>query len=201
MKTFSLRTLFVVVAFVSLLLSLAMTGIRLRDANRELEIVRRNYGYMKIRDPSKVNVIALAQERDAFRFVVPPGERYFLHLSETTAQVDSVLPSGKHKTTVALNSWKDGEDVILKFGLFIDPEKDAPYLEVRSLSENFFTYRPDDWPSGAYLDPVFQIEAVQQREYSRLEPIVLLRATCKDNDRGILLWLEPESHRIRSVTK
>ena len=195
MKTFSLRSALVAMAFVALVLSHALTSARLRNANQELEVVHRNYGHMTIEDATKINVIALAQDESAYRFVVPAGERYFLHLSETTARDNSELPTGKHKTTVALNNCADGEDVILRFGLYINPDKQTPYLTVASQNQGFFTYRPDDWPGGISLSKVSKLEAPEKLELLLNDPIVLMRAKCDSLDRGIVLWLESETHR------
>jgi hypothetical protein len=199
MKNYSLRSVLIIFAFAALLLSHVVTSVQLRKANQELDVVRHNYGYMKIEDDRKINVISLAQERDsngdALRFIVPPGERYFLHLSETTAKDNAKLPDGKHKTTVALNGWADGEDVILRYGLYINPDKQTPYLTVGSRNQGFFTYRPDNWPSDVSLSTVFQLKASEKIEISPYEPIVLMRATSEAIDRGIVLWLESETHR------
>ena len=199
MKTFSLRTVLVIVAFAALTMSHFLVSLRLSEANRELDGVRRNYGYMKIEDGTKINVISLVQDkgtnRDALRFIIPPGELYYLHLSETTANENSILPSGRHKTTVALNSWVDGEDVIIQYRLGIDPKKQTPYLDVSSPNEGFFTYLPDDWPSGVSLSMAFQLDVPKKTEISPKEPIVLMRAKTDAIDRGIVLWLESESHR------
>lgn len=195
MKSFSLRAVLVVVAFVALLLSHALTSARLYEAYRELGDVRRKYGYMKIENSSKINVVALAQEKGAFRLVIPPGERYYLHLSETTAQGNSALPTGQHKTTVALNNWADGEDVILRFGLYINPDTDTPYLDVGSQNQGFFTYRPENWPSGISLSEAYHLDASEKLELPPNDPIILLRAKSDEIDRGIVLWLESETHR------
>jgi hypothetical protein len=198
MKTFSLRSILVAFVFAALLLSVVVSFVRLQEVNRELDTVRQNYGYMKIEDETKINVISLAQERshngDALRFVIPPGKRYFLHLSETTAEDNDELPSGRHKTTVSLG-WKEGQDVILGYRLLIDPVKQTPYLRVGSRNQDFFTYRPDDWPSEISLSTVSQLQAHEKLELSPDEPIILMRATSKAIDRGIVLWLETESHR------
>lgn len=195
MKSFSFRTILVVVAFVALLLSHALTSARLLDATRELDVVRRNYGYMKIENASKINVVSLAQEEGAFRFVIPPGERYYLHLSETNAKNNSDLPTGRHKTTIALNSWADGEDTILRFGMCLNPDDETPYLEVGSQNQGFFTYRPENWPSAVSLSSVYQLEASNKLELPVDKPIILLRAKSDEIDRGIVLWLESETHR------
>jgi hypothetical protein len=199
MKSYSLRSVLLLFAIAALLLSHIVTSTRLQEANQELGVVRRNYGYMKVEDDSKINVISLAQERDsnsdALRFIVPPGERYFLHLSETTAKDNDKLPDGKHKTTIALNGWVDGEDVILRYGVYIDPDKQTPYLRVGSGTQGFFTYRPDDWPSDVSLSTVFQLAATEKVEVSRNEPIVLMRAVSETIDRGVVLWIESETHR------
>lgn len=195
MKTFSLRSVLIAIAFVALAISHTLLNFRLRDVNRELDVVRRNYGYMKIEDDSKINVVSLAQEDGAFRFVVPPGERYFLNLSETTAQNNSELPTGIHKTTVCLNNWVDGEDVILRHDLYINTKKQTPILSVTSQNQNFFTYQPDNWPSNVWLYTVSQLEAPEKLELPPNEPIVLMRAKSDAIDRGIILWLESETHQ------
>ena len=198
-KNFSLRSVLVVVAFVALLLSQIVTSVRLREAHQELDVLRRNYGYMKIEDDKKINVISLAQERasngDALRFIIPPGERYFLHLSETTAKGNAQLPGGNHKTTVALNNWADGEDVILRYRKNINPVTQTPYLSVGSQNQGYFTDRPDDWPRDVSLSMVVQLDASEKLEIPPNEPIVLMRATSDEIDRGIILWLESETHR------
>ena len=204
MKKYSLRSVLIFFAVAALLLSHIATSIRLREANQELDIVRRTYGYMKIEDDNKINVISLAQERssngDALRLVVPSGDRYFLHLSETNAQDNALLPKGKHKTTVALNSWADGEDLILRYKMYLNPDTQTPYLEVGSRNQGFFTYRPDDWPSDVPLSIEFLIEAPEKTELAPHEPIILMRARSEPLNRGIILWLESETHRNSRVT-
>ena len=198
MKTFSLRSVLLFVTIAALVLSHIRMSYRLREVNQELDVVRRNYGYMKIVDNKKINVISLAVDRgdseDALRFVVPPGQRYFLHLSETTAENNSQLPNGTPKTTVCLNTWKDGEDVILRYNLYNDAFKHTPFLRVASQNQGFFTYEPDDWPTRVAFLPASQLKANEKIEIPINEPIVLLRAISERIDRGIVLWLESETH-------
>ncbi|TWT31147.1 hypothetical protein KOR34_45230 [Posidoniimonas corsicana] len=194
MKSFGLRSVLVLFAFIALLLSHVSTSLRLREANRELDVVRRNYGHMVVEDPSKINVVSLAQERGAFRFIIPSGQRYYLHLSETTAEENAEAPSGRPKTTIALNSWVDGEDTIIRFGLYVDPDTQTPYLRAASQNQGYFTYRPDDWPSGIALAPSYEFNADAKLELPPDEPIYLLRAKSEHTDRGIVLWLESDTH-------
>lgn len=194
--------------FVALILSHVRTSLRLQEANRELGDVRQKYGYMKVEDERKINVVSLAQERshnrDALRLIVPPGERYFLHLHETTANNGEQFPGGKSKITVSLG-WADGKDVILHYGMYFNPESDSPYLRVSSRNQEFFVYEPKEWPSGISLPVVFQLDATKQLELSPDEPITLMRAAAESIDREIVLWLETRSHRdaraSRSPTK
>ena len=141
--SFSLRSVAVAVVLAAISMSHAMTSYKLWNAKRELELARSNYGYMQIKDLSKINAVSLQQGDGQARFVVE--ERYFLHLSEIENEASARMPSGPHHTTIALNDWTDGEDTILNYHQYVDPKLQSPYVHVGSNSEDYFQYRPSDW--------------------------------------------------------
>ena len=198
MKRFSISSLLLIVAIVAVLVSHVRTSIQLREAQREILEIRQTYGYINVQDKTKINVVSLSKEKrhdaDALRFVVPPGDRYFLHLSETTAREISEVPSGRPKITYSLG-WKDGADVILRYETLIDPGPSTPYIQVGTRNRHCFTYRPEDWPEDVYFDSVAQFDASEPKEIQPGQPIFLYRGQAATLDRGVVLWLEPESHR------
>ena len=84
---------------------------------------------------------------------------------------------------------------------YINPDKQTPYLTVGSRNQGFFTYRPEEWPSDVSLSTVYELQADQKIELPPNEPIVLMRAKSDEIDRGIVLWLESETHRNSSDAK
>ena len=198
MKRFSLSTVLLFVAIIALLVSHFRTSIQLRDAQREIREVRANYGYLDVGDDTKINVVSLSNEKrhdgDALRFIIPPGERHFLHLSEVTGAAISHIPAERPKITYSLG-WKDGADIILRYEMLIDPGPSTPYMEVGANNRRCFTYRPEEWPEDVYFDTIKQFDATEPKEIELGQPIFLYRGLAPSIDRGIVLWLEPESHR------
>lgn len=170
---------------------------KLAAARAEIDAIRRNYGYIRADNDNKVYVSSITQHkgsnRDSLRIVVPPGERYFLHLSETTARPREFPPSSKPRTTVVLNGWKDGADEILSYSIGWPPDREIPTLRVNTQTDHLYTYVPDDWPRGVSLSVESRVEASPQAEFARDEVIVILFANAPSLDRGVMLWLEPET--------
>jgi hypothetical protein len=200
MNRFSLNSVLLVVAIIALLISHFRTSIQLRDAQREIREARANYGYLDVKDDTKINVVSLSNEKrhdgDALRFIIPPGERYFLHLSEVTSTTISGVPSERPKITYSLG-WKDGADIIVRYEMLIDVGPYTPYMEAAANNRRCFTYRPEEWPEEVYFDTVHQFDATEPKEIELGQPVFLYRGLAPSIDRGIVLWLEPESHRSR----
>lgn len=197
MKSYSLLTLLLLCAIAALCASHYWMSRELARARAEVDSIRRNYGYIRVDNGTKVYVSSIAQHKgsshDSLRIVVPPGERYFLHLSETSALPGQGPPTCKPRTTVALNGWKDGADEILSYSIGWPPDSEIPKLRVNTPTEDFYTYVPDDWPRGVPLSIKSQVAADPQAEFDHDEPIVLMFANAPSIDRGVMLWLEPES--------
>jgi len=199
MKSYSLLTLLLLCAIAALCASHFAMSRKLADARAEIDAIRRNYGYIRADNENKVYISSITQHkgsnRDSLRIVVPPGERYSLHLSETAARPSEIPPKAKPRTTVVLNGWKDGADEILSYSIGWPPDREIPTLRVNTQTDHFYTYVPDDWPRGVSLSVESRLEANPQAEFAHNEIIVLLFANAPSLDRGVMLWLEPESRR------
>jgi hypothetical protein len=116
---------------------------KLAAARSEVDVIRRNYGYIRTEDARKVYVSSIVQHqgsnRDSLRIVVPPGQRYFLHLSETSARPSQSPPTANPRTTVVLNGWKDGADEILSYSIGWPPDSEIPTLSVNTQTDHFYT--------------------------------------------------------------
>ena len=96
-----------------------MVSRRLADAQAEVKAIRRDFGYVRVKDPNKLYIASIPQHEGKYRIVVPPGDRYFLHLTETDAGSDEIQIDTKPWITVVLNGWKDGDRrsfVLVRFG-------------------------------------------------------------------------------------
>jgi len=199
MKSYSLLTLLLLCVIAALCASHFAMSRKLADARAEVDAIRRNYGYIRVDNEDKVYVSSIAQHkgsnRGSLRIVVPSGERYFLHLSETTARPSEIPPNSKPTTTVVLNGWKDGADEIFSYSIGWNPERDIPNLRVHTQTDDFYTYTPDDWPRGVSLSVESRLETNPQAEFTTDETIVLMSANAPSLNRGVMLWLEPESKR------
>lgn len=197
MKSYSLLTLFLLIVIAALCASQYSMSRKLADARSEVDAIRRNYGYIRTEDERKIYVSSIVQHqgsnRDSLRIVVPPGQRYLLHLSETSARPSQSPPTANPRTTVVLNGWKDGADEILSYSIGWPPDSEIPTLSVSTQTDHFYTYVPDDWPRGVSLSIDSRLDANPQKEFAPDEPIVLMFANAPSLDRGVMLWLEPET--------
>lgn len=197
MRSYSLLTLLLFCVIAALSVSHYVMWRNLARAQAEVDKVRRDYGYIRVDNDKKVYVTSITQHkensRDSLRIIVPPGERYFLHLSETSAHPSEIPPTTKPKITVSLNGWKDGADEILSYFIGMPPDRQIPTLRVSSQTDHFYTYVPDNWPRGVSLSLESRLEPNPQSEFVRDQVIVLMFASAPSLDRGVLLWLEPES--------
>lgn len=196
MKSFSLLTLLLVCAIAALGVSHLRMSRQLAEAHREVEAIRSNFGYIRIEDPTKLHISRISGYENKLRIAVPPGDRYFLHLTETDATSDTIPTDSKHEITVALNGWSDGAQEIFSYHFGIHVGKDIPKFSVKSATDHFFTYTPKDWPPGISMAAEkTELDAEPQATFSADENILLVHARTPSLGRGIMLWLEPERNR------
>ena len=196
MKSFSILTLLLVIVIVALGISHVRMARELADAQSEVEAIRRDFGYIRIEDPSKLHISRISQHKNKLRIVVPPGDRYFLHLTETDATTDTIPTDKKPEITVALNGWADGAQEIFSYHFGIHIGKDIPKFSVDSDTDHFFTYTPKDWPPGISMAAEkSELVADPQTTFSADENILLVHGKTPSLGRGVMLWLEPERNR------
>jgi hypothetical protein len=127
-SSFSLLTLFLVIAIAALGVSHYVMMRQVRDAERkveaarkELEVARKQFGYLRIDDPQKIYLakfkgsgILTTAYANRYRLYIPPGHRFLLHVGETelSKTVGPIGPASPFATK-SMNSWREGADVIL----------------------------------------------------------------------------------------
>ena len=94
----------------------------------------------------------------------------------------------KPTKTMSMNSWRDGADVILKWGVWND---DGKRFVVETQSDELFNYEIKDWNSGNHPDEGFDLVTEPQAEFATDEKVILSYFGNDKLERGIILWLEP----------
>jgi hypothetical protein len=81
---FSLRTFFILIAIIGFAIGSYFFGKRLHDAEREVQRLRNEAGYLTIDDPTQLHVIAVETgepETWRWRMFIPKGHRYSWNIS------------------------------------------------------------------------------------------------------------------------
>ena len=126
-SSFSLLTLFLVIAIAALGVSHYVMMREVRDAKREveaarqeLEVVRKQFGYLRIDDPKKIYItrvkgtgIITTANANRYRLYIPPGRRFLIHVGETEISEIGPAESAMPIATTSVNSWREGAEVIL----------------------------------------------------------------------------------------
>jgi hypothetical protein len=210
--SFSLLTIFLLVAIAALSASHVALMRRMREvraaaaaevaaaraqvdaANAELELVRKEYGYLKIEDPKRIYITRIEGEAGhrPYRMHIPAGTHLMLHITDTNFSPRGEPESWKPTKTKSMNSWTDGADVILKWTL--PPEDDGTRrLKVVTDSEDLFDYRLEGWEEPEPGNPTsgYDVATDAQSSFSPGETICLMKFWNDVNKRGVMLWMEP----------
>jgi hypothetical protein len=191
--SFSLLTLFLLTVIVALSVSHFVMMRQLRDARLEIESVRREFGYLQIHDPQRIYIAQIEGGESIgyrYRMHIPPGHRYLLHIADTEIP-DTGYPDHPRPTrTISMNSWRNGADVILNCGIFIDDDG-TPRLKVTTDSEELFDYRLENWNKMPGPNEGSHLQTDPQKSFLPDETIQFMWWGNSFAKRGIMLWMEP----------
>ena len=166
---------------------------QIRDqALAEIAELRTKYGYIDVQDDSKTYLARIdnSEGDDTYRLIVPAGSRYLIHISDTAMQ-DSTIPDELPRTkTYSMNGWRDGADVILKWGVWGGEEK---RFVLSTHTDQLFDYKLKDWDDSQGPNEGFDIQTDPQKEFDIDEKIILSYFGNEQLQRGIVLWIEPHS--------
>jgi hypothetical protein len=194
MKSFSLLNLLLLVAIVALTVSQLVMLRQLSDARREVDSVRRRFGYIKVDDEKMTYVSRIAGNEEpevAYRIIVPAGSRYMLHLTDATLEGYGFLNELNPTKTISLNGWREGADVVLSFSN--DWENNAPKIVVHTETAEYFNFVPSDWTASGAPGEGWHLQTDPQKAFAIDETIQLIWWKDSGTNRGIVLWLEPHS--------
>ena len=154
---------------------------------REIENVRSKFGYIQVDDPTKVYLRTI-QDGDksghtAYRLHFPKGNHYLLHLSHAVSPAAG--ESGRKPiTTISLNGWKGGMEVILKWTAYLD-DNGHSRLQVSTETDTFIDHTIK---GSGYAESV---TGDGQISYLLNESIELMKWRSADPKDELKLWLEP----------
>lgn len=200
-RRFSLKQVLGWTTVICLILSNVVLAYRLRQAERELKLLRLESGYLIVDQPDKVQLIsapALGKHQWRWRIHAPPGVKF-----EYGVQFGEVPPSGipdsQFTQTVTLPSEPNGTLLTL------EASRDAEgrmHLALRGADFGFFS--PTDRPPKEWLDGsglVNTAGTLGQETYDIGDPIILRRnRLIKDEEvlridevaeLGYIVWLRP----------
>lgn len=206
-SSFSLLTLFLVIAIAALAVSHYVMMRQVRDAQRELEkarqeieVARKQFGYLRIDDPQKIYITKIegtgANGANHYRLYIPSGHRYLLHVGETEYAATGPVGKPKPLATLSMNSWRDGADAILhwtggrrRLKVWTDTEQlfDVEYPDYSKGSKfpNSVSYLPQDAHLGIPPD-----EKMQFFSYGN-----------EETKLGIVMWMEPLPPSMRTPAR
>jgi hypothetical protein len=117
-----------------------------------------------------------------------------LHITDTNFSPRGEPENRKPTKTMSMNSWLDGDDVILNF--FIQRDDDGtPRLKVYTNTENLFDYRLEGWdqPQPDSPNSGSELTIDGQRSFSPDETIQFKKFWNEETKRGVMLWMEPHA--------
>lgn len=198
--SFSLLTLMLVVAIAALGVSHYAMMRQVRDAERkveaarqELEVVRQQFGYLRIDDPQKIYITKIegtgASGGNHYRLYIPPGHRFLLHVGETEYAATGPVGTPRRLATLSMNSWREGADVILHWTRTKDGETSR--LKVWTDTEELFDVPYTQWK----IDPSFpssggSVATDSQQEFHPDDRIQFFSFGHELAKRGIVMWME-----------
>lgn len=189
MKSFSLLSLLLFVVVAALIVSQVVMMRQLAAARAEVDSVRRKFGYVRVKN-EKLTYVARIQDDEqhvnAYRIHVPSGRHYMLHLTDTTIPTSNGPTDPQPTSTISLNGWKEGADVVLSYSIQI--EGAARRVIVHTETEEFFDYRMDDWVASGMEGSHLQTNP--QLGFSPDETINFMWQRDPQTQRGVILWME-----------
>ena len=204
-SSFSLLTLFLLVAIAALIACLfsyrqqmlkaietSQKAIAMLDEiELELAETRSKFGYIDVKDPQLTYFAKItdSESDDSYRAVFPKDSRYLMHVSDTPMKHSKVPDDLPRTRTVSLNSWTDGTDVIVKWGVW--GAGDSKKMVVETKTGELLTYKLKDWNNGNWPNEGFDLEASPQVSFKTDEKIILSYFGNEKLERGIILWMEP----------
>jgi hypothetical protein len=202
--SFSLLTLFLVIVIAALIASQAALMRRMEEARKELakaqqEVahVRKQFGYIKVTKPQLVLIARIESGEipgNRYRMIIPPGVHYMLHITDSADVPASGFPDNPQPTeTMSMNSWRNGADVVLRFGVRNDADG-IPRLDVATDSEELFSYRIEGWQTVAYPNSGYHLQTDEKQSFSPDEVIRFMTLSNDQTKRGVMLWMEPVAH-------
>jgi hypothetical protein len=204
--SFSLVTIFLLVTIAALSVSHVAMMRRMREvqsvaraevatANAELELVRKEFGYIKVEDPKRIYITRIesnAAGGNHYRMHIPAGTQLMLHITDTNFSPRGEPESRKPTKTLSMNSWQDGDDVILTFFIQLDDDG-TPRLKVFTDTEPLFDYRLDGWeqPQPDFPNSGSDLTTDEQKSFPPHETIHFMKFWNDVTKRGVMLWMEP----------
>ncbi len=203
MKKYSLMTLLLTTAIVALVVSQVVMMRSLGEAQQEVNAARKNFGHIKIDDPSLTYVCGIARNGNqvpiSVRIVVPSGSRYVLHLTDTVFDDQTPTDSLPTTSTIVLNNWRSGADTLLSCE--IKQESGIPVATVRAGEEELFHYKLKGWVDSGQMKESTFVSSDKQRSFTVDQIIEITRWRDPGTGRGIVVWLEPHARLIQRENK
>ena len=194
MKRLSILTLLLLTAIAALSVSQFVMMRTLADAHAEVEEVRRKYGYISVEDPTRTYLSAIPEKEQAIRLIVPAGSKYLLHLSDAAFDPETKTDTLPTTKTISLNEWQDGADVVLTYAIHMDNGK--PRVNLHSDSKTLFNYTVENWIASGQPNEGTGSLPGDQRDYSIDDTITIMTWRDPGTQRGVAIWLEPQSRWI-----
>ena len=199
---FSLASLLWAVTVVSLLVTTVVMGIRLRQAERENQKFRDEFGVLAIQDSRKINVLGVRTHESleyCWRIYLPPGYKYWIWTADSGIPA-SGLPKEKSGSELSGGTW------LVFAGINRKPDGPATsYVECHLDSEHGGTsgqrhVLAPDWTKGTSGTSSDGVGAGESAVLDPDQPATLVRlqvvpqsgsvltAPCD----GFMIWIEAE---------
>jgi len=210
-SSFSLLTLFLIMAIVALGVSHYVMMRQVRDAQREVEaarkevdVTRKQFGYLRIDDPQKIYITKIegtdASGGNHYRLHIPPGHRYLLRIGETEYARIGPVGTPKPLATMSMNSWREGADTIVHWTNTTEGEKRR--LKVRTDTEELFDVEIPDYEQGAKFPS--SVSYLPQDAHLGIPPDEKIQFFSFGNEEtklGIVMWMEPLQPSMRTPAR
>jgi len=202
---FSLSTLFSLVTIAALLISNFVTmrwlnraRLETDQARAEVQETRRQFGFLRVGDPQLIHVSRIEGDGtggnwgNSYRLHIPPGHQFFLNVAETDITDFGEFETPKPARTLAMNSWREGADLILHWDVVYDDDG-TPHLKVATESEELFDFAIGAWKQGAGLHDAAHLITDPQKTFRPDEEIRFMWSRDFATKRGVVFWMEPLS--------
>ncbi len=199
--SFSILQAFLILTIVALAVShvamfrrLQQAREQVRQAEAEIDIVRKEYGYLRGEDPGKIHIVRIqAGERQRevrVRMRIPPGQKLMLNIADTRFSPQGEPVSWKPTQSMSMNNWSQGADVILRWTWEHD-DQNVRRFRAWTDSQTLFDYRLEEWEETDFPYSVGGSLGEGEQSFS---PDGTIRFTAFWNDetrRGFIFWMEP----------